>query len=104
QLQAQGPLAFNRSKFPRMALDGPDLAQQLKLTDDQVERGRTIAEGGDKEIEKVAAAPTVMDPKAGAPSPESIRRLVESPEFKAAKRKIGEAARNAWASLMQRID
>jgi len=68
QLQSQGPLAFNMSRIARLAMDGPDLAQRLKLTDDQVKRAQAIAEEGDKEIEKAAAVPIVLDPKAGAPT------------------------------------
>jgi hypothetical protein len=56
------------------------------------------------EIEKAAAVPIVLDPKAGAPTPESIRKMVETPEFKAAKQKTRAAARKAWASVIQRIE
>jgi hypothetical protein len=104
QLQSQGPLAFNRSGIPQLALDGPELAQRLKLTDDQAKRARAIAEEGEKEIEKAAAVPIVLDPKGGVPTPESIRKLVEGPEFKAAKQETREAARKAWASVIQQIE
>ena len=66
--------------------------------------GQAIAEEGDKEIEKAADVPIVLDPKAGAPTPESIRKLVETPEFKAAKKKTREAARKAWDSVIERIE
>jgi hypothetical protein len=104
QLQAQGPLAFNGSRSPVMALEGSDLAERLKLTDDQVKRVRAIAEEGGEEIEKAAAFPIVLGPEAGKPSLESIRKWVEGAEFKAAKRKAREAARKAWDSVMQRIE
>ena len=106
QLQAQGPLAFNnKSGWSRdMADEGPSLAQRLKLTDDQIKRAQVIAEDGDKEIEKAAAVPIALDPKAAAPTVESIRKLVETPEFKEAKRKTHEAARRAWASVIERIE
>jgi hypothetical protein len=104
QLQSQGPLAFNRARMAQLTVEGPDLANQLKLTDDQVKRAQAIAEAGDEEIAKAAAVPIVLDPNAGAPTPESIRRLVESPEFKAAKQKTREAAHRAWASVIHRIE
>ena len=106
QLQSQGPLAFMSQQTARMAMDGPNrpLAQRLKLTDDQVKRAQEIAEQGEQEIGKAAAVPIVLDPKAGAPTPESIRKLVQTPEFKAAKQKTRAAARKAWASVMERIE
>ena len=128
QLQSQGPLAFNRPGLAQWAWTGPDLAERLKLTDDQVKRVRAIAEEGDKEIEKAAAVPIVLDPKAakptldeirelvgelllrgrlrqqGKPTLDSIRKLVETPEFLAAKRKARAAARDAWAAVMRRIE
>ncbi|APW60562.1 hypothetical protein [Paludisphaera borealis] len=104
QLQAQGPLAFNGAGSAQMALVDPDLAKRLKLTDDQIRRTQTIAEEGTREIKKAAAVPILIDSKASAPTRESIRRFVESPEFKATKRTTREAARNAWTNVVRRIE
>ncbi|MDR3618261.1 MAG: hypothetical protein P4L85_02850 [Paludisphaera borealis] len=104
QLQAQGPLAFNGAGSAQMALVDPELAKRLKLTDDQIRRTQTIAEEGTREIEKAAAVPILIDSKASAPTRESVRRFVESPEFKTAKRATREAARNAWTNVVRRIE
>jgi hypothetical protein len=104
QRQAQGPLAFDNTRGSDLAADGPGLAERLKLSDDQVQRAQAIAQEGYKEIEQAASVQIVLDPKAGAPTPESIRKLVEAPEFKAAKRKAREDAHKAWASVIQKIE
>jgi hypothetical protein len=104
QLQAQGPLAFDRSQAADLAIDGPDMTERLKLTDDQAQRVRAIAQEGAGEIERAATVPIVLDPAASAPTPESIRKLVETPAFKEAKRKTREDARRAWASVVRRIE
>lgn len=104
QIQAQGPLAFHRSAYPLMAWDGPDLAERLKLTDDQVTRVRAIAEEGIREIGTAALVPIVIDPKAGDPTAESIRKLLDSPEFQASTQKAREAARGAWTRAMRRLE
>ena len=104
QLQSQGPLAFNRASIPALATEGPDPIDRLKLTDDQIKEIRAIATEGDAEISKAAELPIVLDPKDGAPTPESIKKLVETQEFKAAKKKTREAARKAWDSVIARIE
>jgi hypothetical protein len=103
QLRSQGPIAFS-PRIRRLAFEGPDLAQRLKLTDDQARRAGEVADAGYQEIERAASVPIALDPKSGAPTPESIRKLVESPEFRAAKRKAREDARQAWASVVQGIE
>jgi hypothetical protein len=104
QLQSQGPLAFNRASIPALATEGPDPIDRLKLTDDQIKEIRAIATEGDAEISKAAELPIVLDPKDGAPTPESIKKLVETEEFKATKKKTREAARKAWDSVIARIE
>jgi hypothetical protein len=104
QLRSQGPLAFHTAGRPQLALEGRDLTKRLGLSDEQTRRVREIAEAGEREIEAAAAVPIALDLKAGAPTPESIRKLVESPEFKAAKRKTREAAHEAWAAVIRRIE
>jgi hypothetical protein len=104
QLQSQGPLAFNRASIPALAAEGPDPIERLNLTDDQIKQIRAIAMEGDAEISKAAELPIVLDPKAGALTPESIKKLVETEEFKAAKKKTREAARKAWDSVIARIE
>jgi hypothetical protein len=104
QLQSQGPLAFNRASIPALAMEGPDPIERLKLTDDQSKQIRAIATEGNAEIGNAAELPIVLDPKDGAPNPESIKKLVESQEFKATKKKTREAARKAWDSVMARIE
>src|SRR5260370_25214288 len=95
QLQSQGPFAFNRPRNPQLVLEGPSLAERLKLSDDQIERVKAIDDEGEQAIGRAATVPIVLDPKAGAPTHESIRKLVETPEFKAAKRKARDGAQKA---------
>lgn len=104
QLQSQGPLAFNPSSWPALASEGPSLAERLKLTDDQTKKIQAIVQAGDGEISKAAEMPIGFDPKEGAPTPESIKKLVQTPEFQAAKKKTREAARKAWDSVIERIE
>jgi hypothetical protein len=104
QLQSQGPLAFDRANAPALALEGPGLIGRLKLTDDQIKQLKAIATEGDAEISKAAELSFALDPKLGAPTPESIKKLVETQEFKAAKKKTREAARKAWDSVIARIE
>jgi hypothetical protein len=104
QLQSQGPLAFNRSGSPQLVLEGPGLAERLKLSDDQVARIKAIDAEGEQEIGRAATVPIVLDAKAGAPSPESIRKLVETPEFKAAKARARADARKTWDTVIQKIE
>jgi hypothetical protein len=104
QLQSQGPFAFNRGRDPDLAAEGPDLTERLKLTDDQIKQVRAIAVAGHAEISKAAEVPIVLDPKDGAPTPESIKNLVQSQEFQAAKNKTRQAARKAWDSVIARIE
>ncbi|MFI5454789.1 MAG: hypothetical protein ACHRXM_05000 [Isosphaerales bacterium] len=104
QLQAQGPLAFARPDSGPMAFTGLPLTERLKLSDDQVRRARAIVEAGEKEIAKAASFPIVLDPKNGPPSAETVRKLVESPEFQAAKQKARQAGRDAWAAVIRRIE
>ena len=107
QLQAQGPLAFDRNEagpWAAMANVGPSLAERFKLSDDQVKRIRTIAQQGGQEIQKAASFPIVMEAKTKPPSKEEIYKLLDSPEFKAAKQKARQAGRDAWAAVIRRIE
>ncbi len=104
QLQSQGPLAFNLPSRPALASEGPDLVERLKLTEDEIKKVRAIAEEGDGEITKAAEVPIALDTKNGAPTPESIKKLVETAEFKAAKKMTRETARKAWDSVIERIE
>ncbi len=106
QLQAQGPIAFARpdnGPWSAMAYVGPSLAERLKLSDDQLKRIRAIVQQGDQEISKAASVPIPLDPK-DKPTTEAIRKWVESPEFEAAKQKARQAAREAWAAVLRRIE
>ena len=106
QLQAQGPLAFAppRQEAMASAYSGPLWAERLKLSDDQVSRIRAIVEEGNKEIEKAASFPIPMDPKAKPSSAEDVRKLVESPEYQAAREKARLAGREAVAAVIRRIE
>jgi Skp family chaperone for outer membrane proteins len=107
QLQAQGSLAFARPEngpWSAMAYVGPPLAERLKLSDDQVKRIRTIVEEGDKEITKAASFTIPVDPKEKPSTTEAIRKLVESPEYQAAKQKARQAGRDAGAAVIRRIE
>jgi hypothetical protein len=110
QLQAQGPLAFSlRDRYPGSLIGdpgifiGPPLSDQLKMSDDQVKRVRTIAEVGAARIEKAASFRLPWDSK-DKPTVETIRKLVEGPEFRAAKAKARRTAREAWVAVVARIE
>jgi hypothetical protein len=106
QLQAQGPLAFDRSNVGMWAglqNVGAPLADRLKLSDDQLKRIKAIVEAGDAEISKAASFAIPLDPK-DKPSTEAIRKWVDSPEFQAARKKASQAGRDAWAAVIRRIE
>jgi hypothetical protein len=103
QLQVQGPLAFARSDY-RVTFVGPPLTERLKLSEDQARRAKTMFDDGAKQIREVAAFPVVLDSKNAPPTVEAIRKLVESPEFRAAKERASRAAREASAALTRRIE
>lgn len=106
QLQAQGPLAFtrpNNGPFRALTDANEPLADRLKLSDDQKRRIEKIANQGHAEIEKAASFPIPLDPK-DKPTPEAIKKYVESPEFRAAYEKASKAGREAWAPVMARIE
>ena len=104
QLQAQGPLAFARPDPGTQADVGPSLTQRLKLTDEQVRRAREILQEGQKEIANAATFPIVLDPKDGPPTMESVGKLVDTPEFQAAKKKAGQDGRAALAAVTRRME
>jgi hypothetical protein len=107
QLQAQGPLAFNQNEagpWAAMSSAGPPLAERLKLSDDQVKHIRTIVEQGSQEIQKAASFPIVIESKTKPPSREEIYKLLDSPEFKAAKQRARQAGRDAWTAVIRRIE
>jgi hypothetical protein len=105
QLQAHGPLAFGGSRrFGPMTQASPLLRERLKLSDDQERRLRAIVDAGEMEIMKAASFPIALDPKDGPPTAETVRKLVESPEFQAAKRKALQAARDERAAVTRRIE
>ncbi len=107
QLQAQGSLAFARPEngpWAAMAYTGPPLAERLKLADDQLKRIRTIAQQANQEIQKAASFPIVMEAKTKPPSKEEIYKLLDSPEFKAAKQKARQAGKDAAAAVIGRIE
>jgi hypothetical protein len=110
QFQAQGPLAFSvRERDPgssaRDAGDfiGPPLSERLKMSDDQVKRARTFAQEASAQIDKSASFPLPWDSK-DQPTADTIRKFVESPEFKASKEKARRAAREAWDASIARIE
>jgi hypothetical protein len=104
QIQAQGPLAFDRRDRGSWGFVGLPLSERLKLTEDQAKRVRMIFEEGEKEIEKAASFPIAIDTKSGPPTMESIRKLVETPEFQTAKEKASKAGRDASTSVIHRIE
>ena len=74
QLQAQGPLAFSireRDASSSIAglvrFTGPPLSEQLKMSDDQVKRVRTIAEEGTTQILKAASFRSPWIPRTSRP-------------------------------------
>ncbi len=106
QLQAQGPLAFtrpNNGPFRALTDANEPLAERLKLSDEQKRRIEKIANQGHAEIEKAASFPIPLDPR-DRPTPEAIKKYVESPEFRAAYDRASKAGREAWAPVMARIE
>ncbi len=104
QLRARGPSAFDSRDFPLLWLVGPPLPERLKLSDEQVRAAREISREGGKGIRKAASFPIELDSKAGPPTTEAIRKLVESPEFQAARRKARKAGQDATAAVTRRIE
>ncbi len=96
QLQAQGPFAFTRDARDPSSFIGAPLLERLKLSDEQTKRVGTIAEEGTTQIEKAASFPIALDSK-DKPTVETIRKLVEAPEFRAAKEKTRRTARETWS-------
>jgi hypothetical protein len=108
QLRAQGPIAFDRPEMmgpmATMAYAGPPLAERLKLSGDQVRRIRALIQEGEPEIARAASFPIPLDSKGSPPTAEAIHKLVESPEFQAAKQKARQAGRDAVAAVIRRIE
>jgi hypothetical protein len=107
RIQAMGPVAFPRPRSvlaAAMALDGPPLTERLKLSEDQVKRIQAIVDQGDGEIRKAATYPILADPKDKPSSAEAVRKLVGSPEFRAAKEKARRDGREARAAVIRRIE
>ena len=107
QLQAQGSFAFTRrdsGPMDAISYAGPPLAERLKLSDEQTKKIRTIADAGDTEITKAASFPIALDSKEVPPSKEAVYKLLDSPEFKAAKQKARQAGRDAGAMVIRRIE
>lgn len=89
QLQSQGPFAFNRSGNPQLVLEGPGLAERLKLSDDQIERIKGIAEEGEQEIGKTATVPIVLDSKAGRRLPSRSATWLRRPNSRRPRPRLG---------------
>ena len=96
-------LAFEKPNRGLITDTSPSLPERLKLSDDQVQRCRAIVKEGQTAIANVARFPIEMDAKNGPPTVEAIRKLIESPKFKADKQTARQAGREANAAAMQRI-
>ena len=46
----------------------------------------------------------MLDPKDEADPERAIEKLVDSPEFQAAKQKASQAGRDTWAAVIRRIE
>jgi hypothetical protein len=79
------------------------LSEQLKMSDDQLKRVQLVTEEGTAQIEKAAGFRLLWDSK-DTPTVETIRNLVEGPEFRAAKEKAPRTAREAWDAVIGRIE
>jgi hypothetical protein len=104
QLQAQGPLAFMRPEMAQQAFVGPSPNERLTLSEDQTRRIREVMQKGREEITKAASFPLVLDPKDGPPTMESVGKLVDTPDFQAAKKKAREAGREAFAAVVRSVE
>ena len=105
QLQIQGPLAFARPDNAfLLAYAGPPIPARLKLTEEQAVRASAILREGAKEIEKAASFPIVLESRDGPPTMNEIRKLVESPEFRALKEKAKQRGSEAFNAVTRRIE
>ena len=102
QLQAQGPLAFGPNNSPP-AYEGAPLPERLKMSEDQIRQVSLIVREGLAEIDKAASFPIALDIKE-KPGEEVIRKFVDSPQFEAEKQKARLAARDAWATVIRRVE
>ena len=71
---------------------GPRLSEYLKMSEDQLKRAQTIAQEGSDKIREAASFRLPLNAR-DKPSQEAIRKLVESPEFRALKEKARRSAR-----------
>ncbi len=104
QLQAQGPLAFAPEEQDTRGMVQPPLEKRLELNEEQLQQARAIFQESIKQIEKAASFPIVVPPENGQLTMRAVRKLVESPEFEAAKDKAGRAGREASAATVRRIE
>ena len=93
QIQAQGPLAFERREIHR----------RLGLTDDQVDEIESIVDQGKKEMSKATSFPLDLDRKEGTQTIETVRKLVDGMEFQLLKEKTRHIAEASRIGVMVRI-
>ncbi len=94
QLQVEGPLAFVR----------PELARRLKLSDDQADQVKTIAEQWREDARRAPAVPLNVRPEDRPTNLETARKLAESREFQEAKETSKRAMLALREAAMGRID
>ncbi len=82
----------------------PNLPEQLKLSDGQVRRVRTILKAGEPLLEEAATFAIPLDANDRLPTPKSVLDLIASPKFQEAKRTARQAARKALSSVIRRIE
>ena len=105
QLQAQGPFAFARPDGATEAHVGPPLAERLKLSDDQARRARAICRSKERRRSRRRPASRSSSIRRTGRRPwRRFGKLVESPEFQAAKQKAAQAGRDASAAVIRRIE
>lgn len=104
QLQVAGPAALAPLEPELRAQGEPPLARQFGMTDEQIRRARAIVAQEQAKIE--AAARVVIPGKLvdSLPTIGTLRSVLESPDFAAAKQAAHRAKLDAYARLTRRIE
>jgi hypothetical protein len=104
ELQVDGPLAFTPPERVLFPSTEPTFPEQLGMTADQVRRARAIVKEGETSIDEAATFPVPLGPDDRLPTIQTIRKVMESREYAAAKQAVRRAALAARAGVIRRIE
>jgi hypothetical protein len=104
ELQARGPRAFAPDERRPPASDDRPLPEQLGMTADQVRRARAIVKEGEGAIEEAATFTVPLVPAGRLPTITTLQKVLESPEYDAAKQAARRAVLAARARAIGRIE